>query len=50
MVKDSLSDASTGGWGFARFDKSKCVDEVIHGACFACHVRAVRDFVFTRYA
>jgi len=51
MVKDSRKYATTGGWGFAQFDKDgKAADEAMHKACFSCHepVRG-RDFVFTRY-
>jgi hypothetical protein len=50
MVKDSKKYASTGGWGFAQFDNGKPADEAMHKTCFACHVPAGRDFVFTRYA
>jgi hypothetical protein len=51
MVKDSKKYASTGGWGFAQFNKDgKPADEAVHKTCFPCHepVKA-RDFVFTRY-
>jgi len=52
MVKDSKKYASTGGWGYAQFDKNgKPADEAKHGTCFPCHVPAKdRDYVFTRYA
>jgi hypothetical protein len=52
MVKDSKKYASTGGWGFAQFDKDgKPVDDAKLKPCFACHVPAkARDFVFTHYA
>jgi hypothetical protein len=52
MVKDSKKYASTGGWGYAQFDKDgKPADEAKHETCFACHVPAKdRDYVFTRYA
>ena len=52
MVKDSKKYASTGGWGYAQFDKDgKPADEAKHGTCFPCHVPVKnRDYVFTRYA
>jgi Cytochrome P460 len=52
MVKDSKRYASTGGWGFAQFDKNgKPADEALLKTCFPCHEPAkARDFVFTRYA
>src|SRR4051812_46489934 len=51
MVKDSTRYASTGGWGFAQFDKGTPASEAVHSKCFACHTPARdRDFVFTRYA
>jgi hypothetical protein len=52
MVKDSKKYASTGGWGYAQFDKDgKPADEAKHATCFPCHVPVKdRDFVFTRYA
>jgi hypothetical protein len=52
MVKDSKKYASTGGWGYAQFDKNgKPADEAKHGTCFPCHVPAKdRDYVFTHYA
>ena len=52
MVKDSKKYATTGGWGFAQFDKDgKPADEAMLKTCFPCHepVKA-RDFVFTHYA
>ena len=51
IVKDSRKNASTGGWGFARFNDGKPADEAVHQTCFPCHetVRA-REFVFKRYA
>jgi Cytochrome P460 len=52
MVKDSRKYASTGGWGFAQFDKDgKPGPESDMKTCFPCH-QAIkdRDFVFTRYA
>jgi len=51
MVKDSKKYATTGGWGFAQFDKDgKPADEAMLKTCFPCHepIKA-RDFVFTRY-
>jgi hypothetical protein len=52
MVKDSKKYATTGGWGFAQFDKDgKPADEALLKTCFPCHEPAkARDFVFTRYA
>ena len=52
MVKDSKKYASTGGWGFAQFNKDgKPADEVMLKTCFPCHEPVKdRDFVFTRYA
>jgi hypothetical protein len=52
MVKDSKKYASTGGWGYAQFDKDgKPADEAKHGTCFPCHVPVKdRDYVFTHYA
>lgn len=52
MVKDSKKWASTGGWGFAQFDKDgKPADEAKTKTCYPCHepIKA-RDFVFTRYS
>lgn len=51
MVKDSKKWATTGGWGFAQFDKDgKPADEAMTKTCYPCHepIKA-RDFVFTRY-
>jgi Cytochrome P460 len=51
MVKDSKKYASTGGWGFAHFDKDgKPGDEALLKTCSPCHAKASRDSVFTRYA
>jgi Cytochrome P460 len=52
MVKDSKKYATTGGWGFAQFDKDgKPADEAKHKTCFPCHEPGkANDFVFTRYA
>jgi hypothetical protein len=52
MVKDSKKYASTGGWGYAQFDKDgKPADVAKHGTCFPCHVPVKdRDYVFTHYA
>jgi hypothetical protein len=52
MVKDSKKYASTGGWGFAHFDKDgKPAGEAVLKTCYPCHeaIKA-RDFVFTHYA
>ena len=51
MVKDSKKYASTGGWGFAHFDKDgKPGTEAALKTCSPCHAKASRDFVFTQYA
>jgi hypothetical protein len=51
MVKDLKKYSATGGWGFAQFDEDgKPADEAVLKTCFPCHVKASRDFVFTRYA
>jgi hypothetical protein len=51
MVKDSAKYATTGGWGFAHFDKvGKPGDEALLKTCAPCHAKASRDFVFTQYA
>jgi len=51
MVKDSKKYATTGGWGFAHFDKDgKPGTEALLKTCSPCHAKASRDFVFTQYA
>src|SRR5580700_8762396 len=51
MVKNSKKYASTGGWGFANFDKDgKPGTEALLKTCAPCHAQASRDNVFTRYA
>ena len=51
MVKDSKRFASTGGWGFAHFNKDGSPgDEAMMKTCFPCHEKASRDLVFTHYA
>jgi Cytochrome P460 len=56
MVKDSKRYATTGGWGYAQFDKSgKTADETLMKTCAPCHqvgnnIANAHDFVFTRYA
>ncbi len=51
MVKDSKKYATTGGWGFAHFDKDgKPGSETLLKTCSPCHAKAYRDFVFTQYA
>jgi len=50
MVKDSARYGATGGWGFGHFKDGKPGDEAFMKTCFPCHVKASRDFVFTRYA
>jgi Cytochrome P460 len=52
MVKDSKKYATTGGWGFAQFDKdgNPSADAAKLKTCFPCHVPVKsRDFLFTRY-
>ena len=52
MVKDSTKYATTGGWGFAHFDKDgKPGEEAFMKTCFPCHAQEkARDLVFTQYA
>jgi hypothetical protein len=51
MVKDSVKYATTGGWGYAHFDKDgKPGTEAALKTCAPCHARASRDSVFTQYA
>jgi len=51
MVKDSKKYATTGGWGYAHFDKDgKPGTEAALQTCAPCHAKATRDSVFTRYA
>ena len=51
MVKDSKKYATTGGWGFAHFDKDgKPGTEAALKTCSPCHAKASRDSVFTQYA
>lgn len=51
MVMDSKKYASTGGWGFAHFNKDgKPADDALLKTCSPCHAKSSRDFVFTRYA
>jgi Cytochrome P460 len=51
MVKDSTRYASTGGWGFAKFNDGTPADEAIQKTCFLCDKTVeARDFVFNRYA
>jgi hypothetical protein len=51
MVKDSKKYAATGGWGFGDFKDARPGDEVLHKACFGCHVPdKVHDYVFAHYA
>lgn len=51
MVKDSKKYATTGGWGYAQFDKDgKAGPESDLKKCHPCHEAIKdRDFVFTRY-
>src|SRR5208282_2200760 len=45
MVKDSKKYPTTGGWGFAHFNKDgKPGDEVLLKTCSPCHAKASRDF------
>lgn len=54
MVKDSKKYASTGGWGFGKWqgDKLEMFDEAKSKECFACHTAAEQknDYVFTHSA
>ena len=54
MVKDSKKYASTGGWGFGKWqgDKLEMFDEAKSKECFACHTAAKpeNDYVFTHSA
>ena len=51
MVKDSKKYASTGGWGYAHFDKDgEPGTEAQLKTCAPCHAMASRDSVFTKYA
>jgi hypothetical protein len=51
MVKDSVKYASTGGWGYAHFDKDgKPGTKAALESCAPCHAKATRDHVFTQYA
>jgi Cytochrome P460 len=51
MVKDSVKYASTGGWGYAHFDKDGKPGTVAAlESCAPCHAKASRDHVFTKYA
>ena len=51
MVKDALTYASTGGWGFSQFDDGKPASAAMLASCFPCHQSPKeRDRVFTRYA
>jgi Cytochrome P460 len=51
MVKDAKKYATTGGWGFAHFNKDGTPgDEALLATCSPCHAKASRDFVFTQYA
>ena len=51
MVKDSKKWATTGGWGYAHFDKDgKPGTEAALKTCAPCHAKASRDSVFTQYA
>ena len=51
MVKDSMTYAKTGGWGFGHFKDGKPADEAFMKTCFSCHEKATgSDLVFTHYA
>jgi hypothetical protein len=52
MVKDSRKYAATGGWGFGHFNErdGKPAEAAFMKTCFACHQKADRDLVFTKYA
>lgn len=50
MVKDSVKYASTGGWGFGRWEAGKLVmhEEAKAKECFACHTPMKHnDYVYT---
>jgi len=53
MVKDSKRYASTGGWGFGKYNTVTLADELdsaARNACFQCHIpRKDRGYVFTEY-
>jgi hypothetical protein len=50
-VKDSKKYAATGGWGFGQFNSDGTLGtDAVMKACFPCHAKTSRDFVFTRYA
>lgn len=54
MVKNSKKYASTGGWGFGKWQDANLVmfDETKSKECFACHIAAEQknDYVFTHSA
>jgi len=52
MLKNSRKYPTTGGWGFAQFDKDgRSADDAHLQICFPCHQSGnARDLVFTRYA
>jgi hypothetical protein len=52
MVKDSGKYATTGGWGFAQFDKDGNAAEVATiQTCFPCHAKVKgSELVFSNYA
>jgi hypothetical protein len=51
MVKDSKKWPTTGGWGFAHFNKDGTPGtEAQLKTCAPCHAKASRDSVFTQYA
>jgi len=51
MIKDAKKYATTGGWGFAHFNKDGTPgEEALLKTCSPCHAKASRDFVFTLYA
>jgi hypothetical protein len=54
MVKDSKKYATTGGWGFGKWQDGNLVmfDEAKSMECFACHTSALQrnDYVFTHSA
>jgi hypothetical protein len=50
MVKDAKKYAATGGWGFGHFTDGKPAEAAFMKTCFACHQKANRDLVFTKYA
>jgi hypothetical protein len=52
MVKDSARFADSSNWGFEVFpgsSRSASLDAAAKATCLACHQRAPRDFVFSKF-